>query len=775
MALASGTRLGPYEVQSLLGAGGMGEVYLGRDLRLGRDVAIKVLPAGFATNPVALERFEREARVVSALTHPNVCTLFDIGVQDGTRFIVMEFLDGQTLKDIIGSQALPFPSVLQWGMQIASALEAAHDGGIIHRDIKPANIFITRRRIAKLLDFGLAKLEPPPSSSRADGGEALTVTELTMHGVPIGTVSYMSPEQAQGFPAAPASDLFSLGATLYEMATGCRAFPGVSTAEIFAGILGAAPIPPSRLNPAVPRGFDQVIGRLLEKSPEARYARVRELIAALEVFSNQASLPDMAVSASPASTPASPPRIQSIAVLPLAELTSDTSADYFADGLTEALITAVARLGGVRVISRTSSMSYKNTRKSVPLIAQELNVDAILEGSVLRFGERLRLTCHLVDPRSEGLVWSETFDRNLSDILSLHDDVTHSIASSVHARIRERSGSSVVPFRPILPEAYDSYLRGRYFWNKRTEPNLKKAIECFERALDFDPLYAPAYAGISDSYFYLGYSFGRMDPQDAMPRAKAAALRALELDDHLAEAHCSLGAVEATYDWDWVSAMSRYQRALALSPSLSTAHHIYSMILANCRRNEEAVLHARAALEADPLSLPINNVVGMMYFAARQYDAAIAAARKTVEMDPGFGLARSVLGAALEAKGLTEEAAEEYLTALVVGKHSAEECDAIRRAYEQRGISGLHQEDLAQSIRRWNGWHGHSFDIAALQAGTGHIADSLDWLERCCDARSGRVIGLNTGTPFARIAQYFDNLRSEPRFQAVLHRVHLPQ
>jgi eukaryotic-like serine/threonine-protein kinase len=753
----------------------MGEVYRAADLRLGRDVAIKVLPAGFATNPVALERFEREARVVSALAHPNVCTLFDIGGQDATRFIVMEFLDGQTLREVIGTQPLPFPSVLEWGSQIASALEAAHERGIIHRDIKPANIFITRRGAAKLLDFGLAKFEAPPASPET-AGDTLTITALTMPGVPMGTVSYMSPEQAQGFPAAPSSDLFSLGATFYEMATGCRAFPGVSTAEVFAAILGATPIPPSRLNPSIPRGFDRVVARLLEKSPEARYASARELLAALEIFSERGSpSPGLPVSDTKPSAPASPARIQSIAVLPLMELTSDTQTDYFADGLTEALITALARLGGVRVISRTSSMSYKKTQKSVPLIAQELNVSAILEGSVLRFGEQLRLTCRLIDPRSEDLLWSETFDRNLRDILSLHDEVTHSIASGVHARIREHSGSSLVPSRSILPEAYDAYLRGRYFWNKRTEPNLKKAIECFEHALNLDPLYAPAYAGIADSYFYLGYSFGRMDPNDAMPRAKAAALRALELDDHSAEAHCSLALVEASYDWDWASAMSGFQRALALNPSLGVAHHFYSIILAACRRNEESVLHAQAALDSDPLSLPINNVVGMMYFAARQYDPAIAAARKTVEMDPGFGLARSVLGAALEAKGLPEEAAEEYLTALVVGKHHAEECAAIRRAYEQRGISGLHQEDLEQSIRRWDGWHSSSFDIAALHAGTGRIADSLDWLERCCDARSGRVIGLNTGTPFSRIAQYFDNLRSEPRFLALLRRVRLPQ
>ena len=754
----------------------MGEVYRARDLRLGRDVAIKVLPSGYATNPVALERFEREARAVSALTHPNICTLFDIGIQEAARFIVMEFLDGQTLKDVIGSRPLPFSSVLEWGTQIASALEAAHERGIIHRDIKPANIFITNRRIAKLLDFGLAKFEPPPASLETAGGDTVTVTELTTRGVPLGTVAYMSPEQAQGFPAAPPSDLFSLGATLYEMATGCRAFPGVSAAEVFAAILGATPIPPNRLNPSIPREFDRVVARLLEKSPEARYSRARELIAALEVCSKLNSLsPDTRLSTSAVSVPASPARIQSIAVLPLMELTPDTNVEYFADGLTEAVITAVARLGGVRVISRTSSMSYKNTRKSVPLIAQELNVDAILEGSVLRFGERLRLTCHLIDPRSEDLVWSETFDRNLGDILSLHDDVTHSIASGVHARIQEHSHSSVGPSRRIVPEAYDSYLRGRYFWNKRNEPNLKKAIECFQHALDLDPLYSPAYAGIADSYFYLGYSFGRMDPNDAMPRARVAALRALELDAHSAEAHCSLGMVQATYDWDWASAESSYKRALALNPSMAIAHHFYSVLLAACCRSEESLIEAHAALEADPLSLPINNLVGMMYFGARRYDPAIAAGRKTVEMDPGFGLGHSVLGAALEAKGLTEEAAEEYLTALVVGKHSPEACDAIRRAYEKRGISGLHEEDLQHCMRQWDGWHGLSFDIAALHAGTGHIADSLDWLDRCCDARSGRLTWLNSGTPFVRIAQYFDNLRREPRFEALLRRVHLPQ
>jgi len=753
----------------------MGEVYRARDVRLGREVAIKTLPSSFAADPGRLQRFEREARAISVLSHPNLCTLFDVGSQGDTHFIVMEFLVGQTLREALSSCPLAFSSVLRWGMQISSALEAAHTSGIIHRDIKPANIFITRHGIAKLLDFGLARFQRSGATADTFGDQTVTTTELTMHGVPVGTVAYMSPEQAQGLPAGVQSDLFSLGALLYEMATSCRAFPGDSTAEIFAAILHAAPIPPSRLNPAIPREFDRILARLMEKSAEARYSTAGEIISALQVLSDLPT-PNQGTLLSPSSSqpPVSPERLQSLAVLPLVNLSPDSSQDYFVDGLTEGLITAVARLGGVRVICRTSSMRYKNTGKSCSMIAQELNVDAILEGSVLRSGDRVRITCQLVNPRSEDQMWSESLDRNVRDVLTLHDDLTQAIASRLRTRILEHSHASVGLPRKIHPEAYDAYLRGRYFWNKRTELSLKKAIEHFQQSLDFDPLYAPAYSGISDSYFYLGYSFGRMDPNDAMPRAKAAALRALELDPYLADAHCSLGMVKSLYDWDWTVAETIFQRALALNPNLGTALHFGSLLSAAFRRTDESLARIHRALESDPLSLPINNFVGIMHFAARQYDQAIAAIRKTIEMDREFGLAHTILGASLEAKGLEEEAAHEYLTALEVGHHSPEECNIIRTAFEQRGLSGLHAEDLNQSLRRWDGWHGLTFDIGALHAGIGHVAESLDWLERACDARSGRMVWLNSGTPSARIAQYFDNLRSEPRFLRVLDRVHLP-
>jgi tetratricopeptide (TPR) repeat protein len=418
-------------------------------------------------------------------------------------------------------------------------------------------------------------------------------------------------------------------------------------------------------------------------------------------------------------------------------------------------------------------MCYKQTKKSVAAIAQELNADAIVEGSVLRSGQNLRINCRLIDPRSEDLLWCESFNHHLRDILVVHDDLTKAIASGLRTHIQQRSVTYETP-RSINPESYDAYLRGRYFWNKRNEPNLRKAIECFQHALDGDPLYAPAWTGIADSYFYLGYSFGRMEPSEAMPKAKAAALRALELDPHSGDAHASLGVIQGMYDWDWIAAEASLKRSFELISTCTHGHHFYSLLLSAHRRTDESLAHIHAALQMDPLSLPVNNFVGMMRFAARQFDPAITALRKTIEMDPNFGLAHSGLGACLEAKGLHDEATEEYVTSLRVGNRPREEYEAIRAAYEKAGMAGLHQQDLTYVLQRWNGWHASMVDIAGFHTGLGHPAEALDWLERACDVRSGRLVWLNSGMPGSRMAQYFDSLRSEPRFIRILERVQLP-
>ena len=765
-----GSRLGPYEIIGLLGAGGMGDVYRARDVRLGREVAVKVLSSNISVDLHGLQRFEREARAVALLNHPNICTLFDLGAQDGTNYIVMELLTGQTLKEVIGSSALDMRLIVRWGTQVASALQAAHSRGIIHRDVKPANIFITDLGIAKLLDFGLAKFLKP-GAAESNVSDQL-ITAATMRGLPFGTVPYMSPEHARGQAVSPQSDLFSFGSVLYEMATGSRAFPGASAAEVLVAILDSDPIPATQLNAGLPGEMDQILARLLAKSPEVRYASASELIAELEILSDRGVSKTRVLPATPSQQHSE--RLQSIAVLPLLDLSPDAREDYFADGLTEALITAVARLGRVRVISRTSAMCYKNTTKSLAVIAQELNVDSVVEGSVVRSGERLRINCRLVDPRTEDPVWSESFDHQLGDILAVHDDLARAIASRLRTHVREHSHPTQETRRNINPESYDSWLRGRYFLNKRNEPNLRKAIEFFQHALDLDPCYAPAWVGIADSYINLGYGFGRMEPNDAMPKARAAALHALEVDPYLGDAHVSLGIVKAIYEWDYPAAEASMKRALELNPSCTQGHHLYAAILANLQRNDEALAQIHAGLRSDPLSLPVNNFVGMVHFTARHYDLAIAASRKTLEMAPNFGLAHSVLGASLEAKGLPSQAAEEYLTALELEKRTPEECDGIRRGYESRGLVGLHEEDLKHMLRRWDGWHASMVEIAALHAGLGHVTESLDWLEKACDARSGRLTWIRAGTPFARIGQYFDNLCDEPRFLRILERLQLP-
>ncbi len=619
MARASGTILGSYEILAPLGSGGMGDVYRARDRKLGREVAIKVLRPGIASDTTRLKRFEQEARTASALNHPNIVTIYEIGEHDGEHYIAMELVDGDTLRELLASGPVPPRKLLDLGKQIAEGLAKAHAAGIVHRDLKPENLMLSRDGYVKILDFGLAKLWPDPSGI---GSEMATSDRLeTEEGVIVGTVAYMSPEQAKGRPVDFRSDQFSLGAILYELATGTRPFERSSVAETLLAILREEPSPVASVNPSVPPHLVRILERCLAKDPQDRYDSTRDL--AREILASESSPLPLSAGAADRTpwrmgallaaavlailvvgiflsrnhrggdrSEGAPiePGIQSIAVLPLENLSGDPEQEYFADGMTEALITELSRFSALRVVSRTSVMRYKDTSLSLPEIGRELHVDAVVEGSVLKAEGRVRVTAQLIDARADRHLWAENYDRDLQDILALHSDVAREIARKVQVALTpaEESRLAEAEARPIDPEAYEAYLRGRYYFNRTSEADLEKGVYYFERALAREPRYAAAYSGLADSYNRLGMTLIGRPPGEMRSKAIAAASEALRIDGGLAEAHVSLGWAKF-FDRDWSGAEESFQRAMALNPKYAEAHQLYSLYLVALGRFDEAI------------------------------------------------------------------------------------------------------------------------------------------------------------------------------------------
>jgi serine/threonine protein kinase/Flp pilus assembly protein TadD len=789
-----------YRIVEKVGEGGMGVVYRAHDDRLNRDVALKFLPAELDKDENARFLLIREARTASALNHPNICTIYDVGDADGKSYIVMEFVHGRSLAEQIPEGGLPTETVIRYGEQIADAMAHAHEHGVIHRDLKTANVIIMPGGRVKVLDFGLAKHLTPGEITL----KTQSISTLTSEGAIVGTMHYMAPELFRGEPADARSDIWALGVVLYEMANGKRPFRGRTSYELSSMILhDTAPA----LRENVPAGLRAVIEHCLAKEPAQRYQHASEVRAALEALrTNSAVIPASALQVSailPAAETRRPrlrnavlvslaavallviaalvwklvevkwrgPRgvgagsIQSLAVLPLENLTGDPKQDYFADGMCDALITELSQIKKLRVISRTSVMQYKDKHMSPAQIAQELGVDALVEGSVLRSDDRVRISAELVQPQTGQNLWAHSYERTVTDILALQSDVARDIVTQIQIQLTQPEQERLAKTRAVVPAAYDAYLQGNYYANKRTGEAMTQAVADYRQAIQLDPTYAPSYAGLAGA-LTLAADYKDVPSSQVLPEAEAAAVKALQLDDTLASAHTALGQIRA-YSLQFPGVLEEFQRAIQLNPGDANAHHWYALSLAEAGKSQDAVAEMKLAQELDPRSLIINANLSWVFYLAGKYDDAIAQAQKTIAMDPSFAVAHGYLGQTYLAKGEYERALAELQQALALSGNETSFKAELGNAYAVAGkkseaLAILH-ELLQMSTRQYVA----PYNIALVYVGLGDKDEAFQWLDKAYDERSVRLINIAVHPRFA-------SLRSDPRFAALVQKIGLP-